>query len=86
MYKQNHRKSSKYLCLFHLIKSHAAANISFQKVEHIKTAFKELKTCLKKTEFGNEMELYLGCELMYSESLAERLESKTSNRESNSAS
>ena len=54
---------------------HAAANISFQKVEHIKTAFKELKTCLKKTEFGNEMELYLGCELMYSESLAERLES-----------
>lgn len=53
---------------------HVTANITSQKVESIKATFDELKNRLKKTDFGHDMELYLGCELMYSESLAERLE------------
>jgi len=54
---------------------HVTANLTSQKAEDIKASFDELKNRLKKTDFGQDMELYLGCELMYSESLAERLES-----------
>ncbi|MDR7813040.1 CpsB/CapC family capsule biosynthesis tyrosine phosphatase [Lacrimispora sp.] len=53
---------------------HVTADITSQKAESIKAAFDELKNRLEKTDFGQDMELYLGCELMYSESLAERLE------------
>jgi len=53
---------------------HVTANLTSQKAEDIKASFDELKNRLKKTDFGQDMELYLGCELMYSESLAERLE------------
>ncbi|MEY8354671.1 CpsB/CapC family capsule biosynthesis tyrosine phosphatase [Lachnospiraceae bacterium 54-53] len=53
---------------------HVTADLTLQAAENMKTAFFELEKRLKKTDFGNEMELYLGCELMYSESLAEKLD------------
>ncbi len=53
---------------------HVTADITPQQGENIKASFDELKVRLAKTDFGKEMELYLGCELMYSESLEERLD------------
>lgn len=53
---------------------HVTAELTSKAAENMKTTFYELECRLKKTDFGNEMELYLGCELMYSESLAERLD------------
>jgi protein-tyrosine phosphatase len=53
---------------------HMAADLGSETAEKIKASFKELVYHLKKTDFGNELELYLGCEIMYSESLLERLE------------
>lgn len=53
---------------------HVTANLTSQQAENINASFDDLKGRLEKTDFGKEMELYLGCELMYSESLAERLD------------
>ncbi len=53
---------------------HVTANLTSQEAKNIETSFGELKSRLKKTDFGHDMELYLGCELMYSESIAERLD------------
>lgn len=53
---------------------HVTADLTLKEAERMKASFEELSHRLKKTDFGSEMKLYLGCELMYSESLAERLE------------
>lgn len=52
---------------------HVTADLSHEAEEKIKTSFSELERRLKETDFGSEMEIYLGCEFMYSESLADRL-------------
>ena len=53
---------------------HVTANLTSREAKNIETSFGELKSRLKKTDFGHDMELYLGCEIMYSESIAERLD------------
>lgn len=52
---------------------HVTADLGLEEGEKIKASFEALLHNLKKTNFGNEMGLYLGCEIMYSESLVERL-------------
>lgn len=68
--KEEHDQNVKWI----ICTPHVTADLNSQKAENIKASFDELKDRLKKTDFGQDMELYLGCELMYSESLAERLE------------
>lgn len=53
---------------------HVTADLGLEEGEKIKASFEALFHNLKKTDFGNKMGLYLGCEIMYSESLVERLE------------
>ena len=55
---------------------HYSAELSVDYREKVLQAFEELKSRLKETPFGSEMSLYLGNEMMYTESLVDRLAEK----------
>lgn len=56
--------------------SHFSADCKPDYADRLKESFEQLKARLKEQPFGSELKLYLGNELMYSESLMECLEEK----------
>lgn len=54
---------------------HVNAGITFEEAENIKDTYNNLKILVDQTTYGEFFELHLGCEIMYSESIVERLSS-----------
>lgn len=55
---------------------HVSADLTPEEAQGIQDAFVSLKNNLAETAFGKDMKLFLGCEMMYSESIPERLDSE----------
>lgn len=55
---------------------HVNAGITLEQADNIKKTYDNLKILVEQTTFGEFLELHLGCEIMYSESIVERLNSE----------